>query len=59
MSGIDTIKYQTTPDTEWESDKKQLKKTSHTRKPRGQPFPNRCPQGCKKHTSQYGKDRHK
>ena len=25
----------------WEGDKKNNKKTSHTREPRGQPFPNR------------------
>ena len=31
-------------------------KTSHKREPRGQPFPNRWPQGCKKQASQYGQD---
>ena len=33
------------------------KKTSHTREPRGQPFPSRWPQGCKKQTRPYGKDK--
>ena len=43
-----------TQDTVWESDKKH-KKNSHTREPRGQPFPNRWPLGCKEQTWQYGK----
>ena len=29
------------------------KKTSHTREPRGQPFPSRPSQGCEKQTRQY------
>ena len=44
----------TTQDTIWESDKK-LEKLSHTRKPRGQPFPNRWPQGNNKQASQNSK----
>ena len=30
-------------------------KTSHTREPRGQPFPSRWPQGCKEQIRQYGR----
>ena len=29
------------------------KKTSHTKEPRGQPFPSRMLQGCKEHTIKY------
>ena len=42
-----------TQDTVWKSDKKH-KKTSQTRGPWGQAFPNRWPQGCKKQTLQHG-----
>ena len=45
-----------TQDTAWESDINH-KKTSHTRKPRGQPFSNRWPQGCKKQACHYGEER--
>ena len=34
-------------------------KTSHTREPKGQPFLNWWPLGCKKHTWQYGRHKHK
>ena len=46
-----------TQDTEWGVTKTQ--ETSHTRKPRGQSFPNRWPQSCNKQTSSIGKDKHK
>ena len=44
--GIDTIKYHTWPRAPYGKVTKH-KKTSHTREPRGQPFPSRWPQGCK------------
>ena len=36
---------------------KNKKTSNNTREPRGQPFPSRWPQGCKKQTRQYGIDK--
>ena len=43
-----------TKDITWEIDKK-YNKTSHTREPRGQPFPSRWPQGYNEPTSKHDK----
>ena len=52
--GVDTIKYHTWPRTPyWKVTKAQWNITY--REPRGQPFPNRWPQGRKKQTSQTEK----
>ena len=45
-SGIDTIKYHTCQGYQWESNK--LTIGHHKREPRGQPLPNRLPQGNNK-----------
>ena len=56
----ESIQSSTTPDPGYRIGKWQKhKKTSHTREPRGQPFPSRWSQGCKKQTRQYGKDKRK
>ena len=56
--GVDAIKYHTLPRTPHGKVTKH-KETSHTREPRGHPFPSRGSQGCKKHTREYDKDKHK
>ena len=50
----ESIKSNTTPDPghHMGSDKNTLKKTQHTRRPRGHPFSSRWPQGYKKQTRQ-------
>ena len=39
--------------------RQQKKKTSHTREPRGEPFPSRCPQACNEHQESMTNTKHK
>ena len=55
----ESLQSSTIPDPGHHMEKrKKTIKTSHIREQRGQPFPNRLPQGCKEQIRQYDKDKH-
>ena len=49
------IQSSTTPDDRHHMGVTKHKQTSHTREPRGQPFPSRRSKGCKKQIRQHNK----